>query len=144
MSVGGWTEVMRVLNSSERLLAATLNGDESCVSEELDKAHTEVASILTYNDENSLACAISLAYYSARKDYLVIRELPSGHGFADIVFLPLPAKTEKPALVIELKYDKSANAAIQQIKDRHYTQSLVNYTGDILLVGVNYDKECTI
>ncbi len=143
MSVGGWTEVMRVLNSSERLLEATLNGDESCVSEELDKAHTEVASILTYNDENSLACAISLAYYSARKDYLMIRELPSGHGFADIVFLPLPAKTEKPALVIELKYDKSANAAIQQIKDRHYTQSLVNYTGDILLVGVNYDKECT-
>ena len=143
MSVGGWAEVMRVLNSSERLLAATLNGDESCVSEGLDKAHTEVASILTYNDENSLACAISLAYYSARKDYLMIRELPSGHGFANIVFLPLPAKTEKPALVIELKYDKSANAAIQQIKDRHYTQSLMNYTGDILLVGVNYDKECT-
>ena len=139
MSVGGWAEVMRVLNSSERLLEATLNGDERCVSEELDKAHTEVASILTYNDENSLACAISLAYYSA-KDYLMIRELPSGHGFADIVFLPLPAKTEKPALVIELKYDKSANAAIQQIKDRHYTQALEGYSGEVLLVGVNYDK----
>lgn len=141
MSAGGWAEVMRVLASSEKLLESTLRGDEKGVAEGLDKAHTEVASILTYNDENSLACAISLAYYSARKDYLMIRELPSGHGFADIVFLPLPNKKEKPALVIELKYDKSANAAIQQIKDRHYTQSLENYTGDILLVGVNYEKE---
>ena len=78
MSVGGWAEVMRVLNSSEKLLEATLNGDEKKVAEGLDRAHTEVASILTYNDENSLACAISLAYYSARKDYLMIREMPSG------------------------------------------------------------------
>ncbi len=141
MSVGGWAEVMRVLNSSEKLLEATLNGDEKKVAEGLDRAHTEVASILTYNDENSLACAISLAYYSARKDYLMIREMPSGHGFADVVFLPLPASDGKPALVIELKYDKSADTAIQQIKDRNYTQSLADYTGDILLIGVNYEKD---
>ena len=82
MSVSGWTEVMRVLNSSEKLLEATLRGDEKSVAEGLDKAHTEVASILTYNDENSLACAISLAYYSARKDYLMIRELPAEIGRA--------------------------------------------------------------
>ncbi len=73
----------------------------------------EVASILTYNDENSLGCAIGLAYYSARKDYMLIRELPTGRGFADIVFLPLP-HAGKPALVVELKYDKTANTAIQQ------------------------------
>ena len=140
MSVSGWTEVMRVLNSSEKLLKATLRGDEKSVAEGLDKAHTEVASILTYNDENSLACAISLAYYSARKDYLMIRELPAGYGFADIVFLPLPSAAGKPALIIELKYDRSADTALQQIKDRHYSRSLEDYTGDILLVGVNYDK----
>lgn len=140
MSVSGWTEVMRVLNSSEKLLEATLRGDEKSVAEGLDKAHTEVASILTYNDENSLACAISLAYYSARKDYLMIRELPAGYGFADIVFLPLPSAAGKPALIIELKYDHSADTALQQIKDRHYSRSLEDYTGDILLVGVNYDK----
>lgn len=105
----------------------------------LDHAHTEVASILTYNDENSLACAINIAYYSARKDYRIIRELPTGRGFADVVFLPLP-DSGKPALVVELKYDRSASTAIQQIKDRQYTRTLEGYSGEILLVGINYDK----
>lgn len=140
MSVGGWAEVMRVLQASERLLEDTLLGNEKQVAEGLDRAHTEVASILTYNDENSLSCAISLAYYSARKDYRIIRELPTGRGFADVVFLPLPF-AHKPALVVELKYNKSAVTAIQQIKDRQYTQALAGYSGEILLVGVNYDKD---
>ncbi|MDE6619922.1 MAG: ATP-binding protein [Lachnospiraceae bacterium] len=139
MSVGGWSEVMRVLKASEKLLEDTLRGEAECVAKELDRAHMEVASILTYNDENALGSAIGLAYYSARKDYKLIRELPSGKGFADIVFLPLP-HTDKPAMVVELKYDKSVSAAIQQIKDRQYTQALEDYAGEILLVGVNYDK----
>ncbi|MDE6518287.1 MAG: PD-(D/E)XK nuclease domain-containing protein, partial [Acetatifactor sp.] len=140
MSVGGWPEVMRVLKASEKLLEDTLRGDEKSVAEGLDRAHTEVASILTYNDENSMGCAIGLAYYSARKDYRLIRELPSGKGFADVVFLPLPF-TKKPALVVELKYGKTAETALQQIKDRHYTQALEGYTGEILLVGISYDRE---
>lgn len=140
MSVSGWPEVMRVLKASEKLLEDTINGEEDSVAKGLDRAHTEVASILTYNDENSLGCAIGLAYYSARKDYRIIRELPTGHGFADIVFLPLP-HTGRPAIVIELKYDKTAETAIQQIKDRKYTQALEGYAGEILLVGINYYKE---
>ncbi|MCI9098440.1 MAG: AAA family ATPase [Lachnospiraceae bacterium] len=139
MNAGGWPEVMRVLKASERLLEATLCCDEESVARGLDRAHTEAALILTYNDENSLGCAIGLAYYSARKDYKLIRELPAGRGFADVVFLPLPFST-KPALVVELKYDKSASTAIQQIKDRKYTQALEGYSGEVLLVGVNYDK----
>ncbi len=140
MSVSGWPEVMRVLKASEKLLEYTVSGDAGSVAEALDRAHTEVASILTYNDENSMACAIGLAYYSARKDYVLIREFPSGKGFADIVFLPLP-HTDKPALVVELKYAGSAGSAIQQIKERQYVQALEAYTGDILLVGINYDRE---
>ena len=70
----------------------------------------------------------------------MIRELPTGRGFADVVFLPLPS-AGKPALVVELKYSKTAHSAIQQIKDRHYTQALEGYVGEILLVGINYDKE---
>lgn len=139
MSVGGWSEVMRVLKASEKLLADTLRLDEESVAEGLDRAHTEVASILTYNDENSLGCAIGLAYYSARKDYRMIRELPAGKGFADVVFLPLPF-SNKPALVVELKYDRSADTALRQIRDRRYIQALEGYTGEILLVGVNYDR----
>lgn len=140
MSVSGWPEVMRIFGASEQLLEDTLLCREERVAAGLDKAHTEIASILTYNDENSLGCAIGLAYYSARKDYKIIREMPSGRGFADLVFLPLP-HTNKPALVVELKYNQSASAAIRQIKDRHYTQALEGYSGDILLVGINYDKE---
>ena len=140
MNVSGWPEVMRVLKASEKLLQDTLNGDADSVAEGLDKAHTEVASVLTYNDENSLSCAISLAYYSARENYRLIRELPTGRGYADVVFLPLP-HSGKPALVVELKYDKSVSSAIQQIKDRHYTQALEGYVGEILLVAVNYGKD---
>ncbi|MCM1046623.1 MAG: ATP-binding protein [Candidatus Gastranaerophilales bacterium] len=139
MSVKGWSEVMRVLKASEKLLADTLSCNEKSVAEGLDRAHTEISSILTYNDENALGAAIGLAYYSARKDYTLIRELPTGKGFADIVFLPLP-HTGKPALVIELKYDKAAASAIQQIKDRHYTQALERYVGEILLVGIDYNR----
>ena len=140
MSVGGWAEVVRVLNASEKLLNDTLACDSQSVADGLDRAHTEVSSILTYNDENSLSCAIGLAYYSARKDYKIIREFPTGKGFADIVFLPLP-HANKPALVIELKYAKTAQTALQQIKDRHYTQSFEDYSGEILLIGINYDKD---
>ncbi len=140
MSVSGWPEIMRILKASEKLLEDTLSGDGDSVARGLDLAHTEAASVLTYNDENSLACAIGLAYYSARKDYRLIRELPAGHGYADVVFLPLPA-VKKPALVVELKYNRSVQAAIQQIKDRHYTQALEGYVGEILLVGINYDKD---
>lgn len=140
MSVGGWPEIMRILKASEKLLEDTIKGDEKSVAAGLDRAHTEAASILTYNDENSLGCAIGLAYYSARKDYRMIRELPAGKGFADIVFLPLP-HTDKPAMVVELKYDKDAESAIQQIRDRNYTQVLDGYNGEIVLVGINYDRK---
>lgn len=151
MSVRGWPEVMGVLKASEQLLEDTLSGNEEAVAEALDRAHTEVASILTYNDENSqfltdefsgknLLAAIGLAYYSARKDYVLIREFPSGKGFADIVFLPLP-HTKRPALVVELKYARSADSAIRQIRDRQYVQALEKYTGDIVLAGINYDRD---
>lgn len=140
MSVGGWSEVMRVLKASEKLLEDTLCGDEESVANGLDRAHSEVSSILTYNDENSLGCAVGLAYYSARKDYRFIREFPTGKGFADIVFLPLP-HTDKPALIVELKYARTAETALQQIKDRRYTQALEGYSGEILLVGINYNKD---
>lgn len=139
MSVGGWETIMRILRASEKLLEDTLKENAEGVALGLARAHTEAASILTYNDENSLRCAIGLAYYSARKDYKLLRELPAGKGFANIVFLPLP-HTAKPAMIVELKSDKSAATAIQQIKDRKYSQALEDYIGEILLVGINYDK----
>lgn len=140
ISTGGWEEITAILNASEKLLNDTLNCLEKNVAKALDNAHTMVSSSLTYNREDSLACAIILAYFSARKDYQVIRELPTGYGFADIVFLPLPSRN-KPAIIIELKYNKSANTAIKQIKDRNYVKALEGYVGELLLVGINYSKK---
>ena len=54
----------------------------------------------------------------------------------------IPRKNvSKPAIVIELKSNETPSKAIAQIKDRHYTDKVAEYTGDILLVGISYDVE---
>ena len=131
--------IIDAINSSEKLLNNTLNGNSDYVSEKLDEIHMDNTSILKYNDENSLACIITIAYYSARNYYDIYRELPTGYGYADIVFIP-KKKIDKSALVVELKYDSNAVAALDQIKNKKYTNSLKSYKGDIILVGINYDK----
>lgn len=83
---------------------------------------------------------VSLAYYSARKDYIIIREFPAGRGFADLVFFPRK-HVDKPALVVELKWNKAAHTAISQIKERRYVKALEAYKGELLLVGISYDKK---
>ena len=134
-----WKEVINALEQSDRLLTATWNRDEKTVAEILDIVHSENTSILTYNDENSLSCVISIAYYSAMKEYTKIREFPTGKGFADIVYLP-KAHSGKPAMIVELKCGVSAEGAIAQMKDKKYVESLKEYQGNLLLVGINYDR----
>lgn len=136
----GWNEVIKTIDSSNTLLEATWAGDAQAVAAGIDEAHMDTASILAYNDENALSCVISLAYYSAKEYYTLIREFPSGKGFADLVFLPRQNHMDKPALVVELKWDKSAEGAISQIKEKQYGKALQGYSGEILLVGINYDK----
>lgn len=85
---GGWENVIKSIRQSDELLSFTLAGKADKVAEIIQRSHMENTSILKYNDENSLACVISLAYYSAREKYVVFRELPTGEGFADMVFLP--------------------------------------------------------
>ncbi len=137
---GGWEEVMRSVRASDELLKATLACDEEKVAELIEQSHQDNTSILKYNDENSLSCVLSLAYYSARKSYIIERELPAGKGFADLVFKPR-SNNSNPAMIVELKYDSYAESAIEQIKEKQYTDCLKDYSGDVLLVGINYDKE---
>ena len=139
IKVMGWSEVANSLKLSDELLKATLNGNEEKVAELIDKAHSDNTSILKYNDENSLSCVISLAYYSARKTYTIERELSAGKGFADLVFRPRK-NNSNPAMIVELKYDKSADSALDQIKKRQYADCLKDYSGEVLLVGINYNK----
>ena len=137
---GGWEEVMDAINASSKLLNLILKGDKEKVAEMISKVHSDNTSILKYNDENSLSCVISLAYYSARKDYIIHRELATGNGFADLVFIPRNGRN-LPAMIVELKKGHSADEAIQQIKDNDYLHKVSEYTGDVLLVGINYDDQ---
>lgn len=44
-------------------------------------------------------------------------------------------------MIVELKYGKSAASAIEQIKDRQYPEVMKDYHGNLLLIGISYDKE---
>ena len=136
---------------SELLLDATLDMDGEAVAERIEKIHEEYASTIQYNNENSLSSVLALAYLSAMQYYFKpVRELPTGRGFADFVFIPKPEyKSDYPALVVELKWNKSAVSALQQIKDRKYPDSIQDYTGDICWLGLIISKkdkkhECVI
>ena len=148
VSASDWGEVSKSLKNSADTLEAIWQNRPKQVAEAVRQAHFET-SYIQYNDENALSYTISLALYAARNFYTIHREYVSGKGFADLVFLPRKKFQEKPALVIELKWNKSAEGAIAQIKRREYCRSLEEYQGNLLLVGVNYDirtkeHECVI
>lgn len=148
VSTSNWGEVSKSLKNSADTLEAIWQNRPAQVAEAIRQAHFETSHI-QYNDENALSYTISLALYAARNFYTVYREFASGKGFADLVFLPRKNFPEKPALVVELKWDKSARGALVQIKNKEYCRSLEEYQGNLILVGVNYDKktkehECVI
>lgn len=141
-----WNELLLFEKESADLLDATLDMDEEAVAESIEKIHMEYVSSIQYNDENSLSSVLSIAYLSTLRYYFKpIRELPAGRGFADFVFIPKPEYVEYyPALLIELKWNKNAKTALQQIKERKYPSALLQYTGNILLVGINYNKKTKV
>ena len=118
--------VAKALEESKKLLKATLEGNEEAVAKGIELAHDSNTSILSYNDENSLACVLSIAYYHAMNDYIIHRELATGKGFADLVFIPR-RNVDKPPMVVELKYNKDADAAIDQIRRKEYQGKVLEY-----------------
>ena len=140
IKITNWSEISKSLKVSDELLKATLRGDSETVAKLISDSHKENVSILKYNDENSLACVLSIAYYSARKDYIIHRELATGNGFADLVFIPRNGRN-LPAMIVELKKGHSTEEAIRQIKDNDYLSKVSEYTGEIILVGINYDDQ---
>lgn len=135
-----WTFVAKTVAGSKKLLQAVWNMDGETVAEGIDKVHQEV-SILQYNDENALSYTIGLAFYYAREYYTMVRELPTGKGYADICFIPRKLYLDKPALLIELKWNQSVKTAIRQIKEKQYIEGLKEYKGNLLLVGISYEKK---
>lgn len=134
-----WAEVTDALKQSDYLLSCVMNGEAEVIASCIDKVHEQNSSILKYNDENSLACVLSLAFYTARSRYWMIRELPAGRGFADIVLVP-HRNVDAPAIVLELKWNVEAMSAINQIKQQNYGDALKLYFGEVILVGITYDK----
>lgn len=146
-----WNEMIEFTQKSEQILDATLSMETEIVADSIEKIHSEYSSAIQYNNENSLSSVLTIAYLSTMQYYFKpVRELPTGRGFADFVYIPKPEyRADYPALVVELKWNKNTNTALKQIKEKKYPESICSYTGDILIVGINYDKkskkhECVI
>lgn len=135
-----WKPVFRSFRLSQEILKATLDKDSDKVAELLEEAHNRAGN-KTYNDEAALSYAIQLAYYAAQMYYTTILELDSGKGYVDIAYLPAPKYPALPALVVELKYNRSAETAMSQIKRQKYPERLIHYKGNMLLVAIDYDKD---
>ena len=140
VKANNWKNVIDAVERSRQLLRSTIAGDEAAVARGIEAAHDEHTSILSYNDENSLACVLSIAYYYANNDYVIHRELATGKGFADLVLIPRK-HVDSPAIVIELKCNQDADTAISQIKRKDYPAKIAQYTENLLLVGINYNRE---
>ena len=138
---GSWKEIAASISRCDELLIATINKNAKKVAELIELAHETYTSVLKYNDENSLSCVLTMAYFTAPAYYNIILEMPSGKGFADFVFLPRANAGNRPAMIVELKHNKTVDTAINQIKEKRYSGALSEYKGKILLVGINYDTE---
>ena len=132
-------DTLRRVRESEQLIADTVHGEEEAVARQIERIHAEEAP-LYYNNEQALRSVIKRAYFSYGDEYMMFEELPSGAGYADIVYLPKKGSM-LPALVIELKWNKSAEGAIRQIHEKRYPKAVEGYGGEILLVGISYSKE---
>ena len=141
LETGSWSEIAKSISKCDELLDVTIDGEADRVAELIELAHETYTSILKYNDENSLSCVLTMAYFTAPAYYNIVREFPAGKGFADMVFIPRANAGKRPAMVVELKYNQSADSAINQIKERRYQGALSGYSDRILLVGVNYDAD---
>lgn len=132
-------EVSKLVLKSNEMLKATIKKDTNTMEKLIEEAHNINIPVIKYNDENSLACIITLVYLSARSKYKIVREMPAGIGFADFIFYP--NNKSKPAFIIELKKDATPEEALQQIKDKQYALALKDYTGQKLAVGISWDSK---
>ena len=141
LKTGIWDEISKAISRCDELLMATIDGDETKVAEIIEQAHDTYTSVLKYNDENSLSCVLTMAYFTAPGYYNIVREMPAGKGFTDFAFIPRSNAGFRPAMIVELKYNQSAETAIKQIKEKKYHGALSGYSDRILLVGINYNED---
>ena len=132
-----WASTMRALKNSQKLLEAVWSGDEETVATLLEAAHDQTGN-RTYNSEAALSYAIQLAFYKAQDDYTLFPEVDTGRGYADLIYIP--KRPVHPALLVELKYRQDADTALDQIIRQKYPSRLEHYKGNLILVGISYDR----
>ncbi len=141
LQTGEWSEIAKAISTCDELLFETIDGNAQRVAELIEQAHDTYTSVLKYNDENSLSCVLTMAYFTAPGYYNIVREMPAGKGFADFAFIPRANAGFRPAMIVELKYNQSAETAINQIKEKNYHGALSGYRDKLLLVGINYNAD---
>ena len=132
-------EISKLVLKSNQMLEATLKKNTETMEKLIQEAHDINIPVIKYNDENSLACIITLVYLGARTKYKIVREMPAGVGFADFIFYP--NDKSKPAFIVELKKDSTPDEALKQIKEKRYPLALKDYTGTKLAIGITYDSK---
>ena len=147
-----WFNSMPVIERSESLFNSIKSLDGNTTAKIITEIHNSPnVSLLTYNKEESMVfCLISGLMWSAERKYECFRELQSGKGSADLIYVP-KRNPQLPILLIEFKYAKSAEEAIDQIKEKEYFSRYRDgdYPNDVLLIGINYspktkDHQCLI
>jgi hypothetical protein len=136
-----YAETDKIIKASEELLEQTLLKNSKAVAEALNESHIHVTSNRNYNNENALASAVYIAYVYALNNYRIFKEVTTGKGFADLIFVPIHEDGVNPPIIIELKHNKSTGKALQQIQDKEYFHAFDGYKGKVLFVGINYDDD---
>ena len=145
-----WYERIENFKRSECLLKAILELDATTVATLIQDVHNSPAvALLDYNDEESLTyCVMTGLLWSTLGKYITHREEQAGKGRVDLVYEPA-IKGTTPLILIEFKYDGSAEEAIAQIKKQEYFKRYTGQYRNIIIVGINYstktkDHQCLI
>jgi hypothetical protein len=138
-----WFNSMSIIRRSEELFTAIKELDGENTARIVEEIHsTPNVSLLGYNSEEALVFTlIAGLMWSTDYEYECYRELQSGKGFVDLVYVP-KTRQDLPVLIIEFKKDADALDAINQIKDRNYTGRYCrnDYYGNILFLGISYNS----
>ena len=137
------TKLFRLIDASEKLLSDTLDGNEEAVAKAIEKIRETNYAPQYYNNEQALRYAVKFAYIVCIDRFIRVEELPSGRGLADRVFVP-SRDTAYPAIIIELKWEKNGDDALDQIKKKKYEAVLSGYSGNIVKVGISYDSRSKV
>ena len=139
-----WFNSIPIIERSQSLFEAITTLDANKAAEIITEIHNSPnVSLLTYNREESMVfCLISGLMWQTEREYEVFRELQSGKGSADLIYVP-KRNIHLPILLIEFKYGKSAEEAMNQIKEKEYFRRYIDgdYPNDVLLIGINYNPK---